>query len=206
VTDVAAEALGVVRDQLSRMRSMDAAYHARFFSDVRWTTAMTLALFVAGFAVDTRMFMAIPVVTLLGACQTAFDATYLIFSRQYASRLERWINVRLGREVLVAHRIEDVYLFPLDTPKAVTFTFDRFSWFGFMTALSTVIGAGVYLAGLSLALDAVREHLSVGAGAAYVAGLAVVTATALGIGTWWFAAGEGERRIRQVLDASFPAA
>lgn len=204
MTDATRDDLRVAERQLARMRGMNAAYHRRFFGDVRWTTAVTLILFAAGFAIDGRLFMAIPVVALMGACQTAFDASYLIFSRQYSTRLEQWINRRIGTEVLVAHRIEDSYLFPLDTPKIVTVSLGRFSWFGFMTILITTIGAGVYVAGLTLALGAMRGSVSVTAGAAYVIALAVLTAAAAAVGTWWFVGGEGERRISQVLDEMFP--
>jgi hypothetical protein len=52
--------LGVALRQLARMRGMNATYHARFFSDIRFTTVVALALFAAGFALDRRLFLAIP--------------------------------------------------------------------------------------------------------------------------------------------------
>ena len=90
----------IALQQLSRMRGMNAMYHRQFFSDVRFTTVTLLALFVAGAAVDPWIFLAVPFVALLGAMSTAFDASYLIFSRQFATRLEQFINVRTGSDVL----------------------------------------------------------------------------------------------------------
>ena len=58
--------------------------------------------------VDRWLFLAIPIVALIGAAQTAFDASYLIFSRQYATRLEHMLNRELGRDILIAHRLEEI--------------------------------------------------------------------------------------------------
>jgi hypothetical protein len=195
----------VAREQLARMRGMNAAYHQRFFSDIRFTTVVVLAAFAAGYSIDQRLLLAVPVLALMGATQTAFDASYLIFSRQYAARLEQFINRRLGGEVLVGHRLEDTYLFPLDSRKIVTLGYGegQFTWFGFMTAFYTVIGIGVYATGVSAALPVISEALGAAAGTAYLIGLASLTAAAVGVGIWWFPLGEGERRLRTVLDLHF---
>ena len=197
--------LTVASAQLARMRAMNAAYHRRFFGDIRFTILVTLGLFVVAFAVDERLALALPVVALLGACQTAFDASYLIFSRHYATALEQFINARLGRDLLVAHRLENSYLFELDRTKLVTLSVSpgAFTWFGFMTGLYTLVGVGVYVVGIVLTLDAIGTSVSVRAGAAYLIALALVTVTAVVVGAWWFVAGEGERRLRHVLDESF---
>ena len=184
---------------------MNAAYHQRFFSDIRFTTVVVLLLFAGALGVDRRLFLAVPVIALLGACQTAFDASYLIFSRQYATRLERFLNQQLGRDLLVAHRLEETYLFPLDRPKVVTLAFSSggFTWFGFMTALYTLAGAGVYTVGLIGSLDAIGGVIGIRAGGTYLIVLAAVTVTAIAVGAWWFPGGEGERRLRAVLDETF---
>lgn len=197
--------MAVASAQLARMRGMTAAYHRRFFADVRFTMLVSLALLAAGFSLDERLFLAVPVVALLGACQTAFDASYLIFARHYAARLENLINDELGREVLVAHRLEEDYLFPLDRPKLVTLTLEPFSWFGFMTGLYTVAGIGLYVTGLVLSFPVITGQIGTLAGTSYVIVLAVSTLTALAVGLWWFPNGEGENRLRRVLDDAFGA-
>ena len=71
--------------QLARMRGMNAAYHRRFFGDVRFVLVVILLLFAGGLGLDRHLYLAVPFVALFGATQTAFDASYLVFSRQYSS-------------------------------------------------------------------------------------------------------------------------
>jgi hypothetical protein len=192
--------------QLERMRAMNAAYHRRFFADIRFSIVAELVLLTVGAAFNRWVFLAVPVVALIGACQTAFDASYLIFSRQYAARLERYLNTAVGEEVLVAHELEDAYLFPLDRPKVVTVALaSPPTWFGFMTAFYTTIGVGVYLTGLFLSLQVLADQGSPLAAAAYLIPLTGLTLAALFFGAWWFVSGTGERRLSGVLDRSFPA-
>ncbi len=195
--------LDVAAQQLGRMRGMTALYHKQFFTDIFRTTVVGLVLFGFGFWQIEAAFLAIPFVALIGAAQTAFDASYLIFARQYAHSLERFINREIGRDVLVAHKLEEAYLFPLDTTKVVTIPIDRApTWFGFMTFFYTSIGVLTYVAGIALGRDVLNEA---GAGwtAGYAISLAVLTALTLGMGLWWFAGGAGERKLRQILDDTF---
>ena len=187
--------------QLERMRGMNAAYHRRFFADIRFTTLVVIGLFAAAAALEVpHLYLLVPVVALMGACQTAFDASYLIFCRHYATALERFINDQLGTEVLVAHRMEDAYLFPLNRTKVVTLASGPgFTWFGFMTALYTTIGVASYVAGLWLGIPALPTGLPL---LLYVLFLGLLTIAALVAGTWWFVRGEGERRLRRVLDGA----
>ncbi len=196
--------ISIALQQLSRMRGMNALYHRQFFSDIRFTTVTVLALFVAGAAVDRWIFLAIPFVALLGAASTAFDASYLIFSRQYATRLERFINDRVESDILIANELEERYLFPLDRAKIVTLRLGSdFTWFGFMTGFYTLLGVTVYLTGLGLSLDVLSDSGRADLGFAYLVTLAVFTLGALAVGGWWFVAGTGEERLRTVLDRRF---
>lgn len=195
----------IARQQLARMRGMNAMYHRRFFSDIRFTGVVVLAMLVAGMAVDERLFLTIPFVALFGAVSTAFDASYLIFSRQFAARLERFVNRSCERPVLVAHELEDAYLFPLDRTKIVTMGFGSdFTWFGFMTAFYTVVGIVGYTTGLVLSLGVLADPDRRGLAFAYLTTLAVITIACLVVGGWWFVGGTGEERLRSVLDRHFP--
>jgi len=183
---------------------MNAKYHARFFADVRYSVTVSVGLFVAAAGLDGRLLALIPVVALIGAAQTAFDASYLIFSRQYATRLERWLNQELGTGVLVANRLEDAYLFPLDKPKVVTLAGGSgFTWFGFMTAFYTVIGALVFAVGLVGGAQAIASSNRL-VSVVYLLTMIVVTLITLVVGWWWFPGGVGERRLRHILDETFP--
>jgi len=187
--------------QLARMRGMTRFYHERFFADVRFSTVAMLLLFVAGWWEVPEAFALVPVVALLGATSTAFDASYLIFARQYAARLERVVDPDL--EALIASRLEEVYLFPLDRPKIVTLRFGAdFTWFGFMTFFYTVLGITAGAFGLALAVPVLSDHGSAWL-FAYVATLGGLTIAAAAVGAWWFIAGAGERRLRSVLDETF---
>ena len=185
------------------MRGMTALYHRRFFFDINLTTIVTLALFVVGWWGIPEAFLLIPVVALIGAVQTAFDASYLIFARTYAARLEAFINEELESDVLVAAAMEDVYLFPLTTRKVVTIPLDgSFSWFAFITLFYTIVGAASFAFGLALGWDTLRSGPEA-LGAAYLVLLIGLGVGAVATGIWWFVGGAGERRLQHVLDTSF---
>jgi hypothetical protein len=108
--------IDVAREQLGRTRGMTRYYHQRFFSDMQAVAVGVLALFVLGWSVTPEAFLLIPVVAVLGANQAAFDSSYLIFARHYASELESFLNRSVGGRILVAAEMENAYLFPLNTP------------------------------------------------------------------------------------------
>ncbi|MGB9357128.1 MAG: hypothetical protein WCC01_01095 [Acidimicrobiia bacterium] len=189
--------------QLSRMRGMTAMYHRRFFLDVNITTVLILALLVAGWFGAEPAFLVVPVVALMGAVQTAFDASYLIFARWYAAYLERYLNHHVGDRIHVAAEMEAAYLFPLGSRKIVTIPVaGGFSWFSFVTIFYTVLGAFAYLFGLILGWDTLVDA-PVGVAVLYSFGLFGVTLASFVVGVWWFATGVGERRLQQVLDTQF---
>lgn len=191
VSGPAPDHLTLLHHQLVRMRSMDATYHRRFFGDVRYVTVLVLGLFVVAWTIDQAFLLLIPFVALIGACQTAFDASYLIFARRYAAALERRINSLAGSELLVGHRLEDAYLFHLGRDRGAGFT-----WFGFMTTFYTLLGVGAYAVGLIGGL----EHLDQSVVPLYLVGLLGLTAFALVVGIWWFVSGKGDDRLAAILD------
>lgn len=189
-------------NQLQRMRAMTRYYHGRFFSDIRFSVIATLTLFVLFFWEVPDAIVLAPVVALIGAVATAFDASYLVFARQYAARLEDRLNTTLGETVLVAAEMEAVYLFPLDERKIVTARLGKdFTWFGFVTLFYTGVGVTSYVFGLVLAIDRLADRGDAWL-AVYLVVLAVATLATLVAGLWWFVFGEGERRLRAVLDAA----
>jgi hypothetical protein len=187
------------------MRGMTALYHKRFFFDVNFTTVLVVALLVVGWWEVEPAFLLVPVVALMGAVATAFDASYLIFARWYAAYLERYLDDRLGERILVGAELEDTYLFELGATKVVTIPLDGgFTWFSFMTIFYTVIGALAYVVGIALGWD-VLLAAPAGLFIVYLVGLVGLTFAALATGIWWFVGGEGERRLRKVLDERFAA-
>lgn len=182
---------------------MTGMYHRRFFFDINFTTVVLIGLLLVGWWSIEESFLLVPVVALLGAVATAFDASYLIFARWYAGYLERDINRRIGADILVGAELESAYLFELGTPKLVTIPLTGgFSWFSFVTVVYTVVGAAAYAFGLALGWDTLLAA-STTAGLAYLIGLLGLTSLALVVGIWWFALGAGERRLKVVLDERF---
>lgn len=195
--------IDLARDQLSRMRGMTRYYHQRFFSDTRFTVVALVSLLLFGFWGVTEAFLIIPVVALIGANQTAFDASYLHFARHYAAELEHEINSAMRRRMLVGAELEDRYLYPLNKSKVVTIGFGQdFSWFGWMTVLYTSLGALAF--GLGLALGWQTLYAS-GTGWVlfYLVALTLATVGSLTTGGWWFVSGVGEARLQGVLESRF---
>ncbi|MCB2223618.1 MAG: hypothetical protein KQH83_05520 [Actinobacteria bacterium] len=197
------DATRLAAGQLARMRGMTRMYHERFFSDVRFTTIAGLALLAAGWWGVPEAFLLVPVVALMGAVATAFDASYLLFARHYAAALEQHLNGSVGRQVLVASHLEDAYLFPLGRRKVVTVAWGGgFSWFGFVTVFLTFCGAALFGFGLALGWPVLTGH-GRGWAVAYLGTLGAALLGALAAGVWWFPLGAGERRLRAVLEARF---
>ena len=179
---------------------MNRYYHQRFFSDVRTTAAAVVLLLIVGWWQVEEAFLLVPVVALFGATMTAFDASYLLFARHYAARLEADLNAALGEGTLLAARLESRYLFPLNERKLVVAAFGGgFTWFGFMTLFITAFGIAAFGFGLALGLPVLRDQ-GPGWTISYLAVLGALTLAALAVGLWWFVGGEGERRLRAVLD------
>lgn len=189
--------------QLSRMRGMTAMYHRRFFLDLNVTTVLIVTLLVVGWFGAEAAFLVVPIVALMGAVQTAFDSSYLIFARWYAAYLERYLNDRVGERIHVAAEMEAAYLFELGAPKIVTIPVaGGFTWFSFVTIFYTLLGGFAYVFGLILGWGALMEAPN-GAAILYAVALFGITFAALVIGVWWFAMGEGERRLERVLEQRF---
>lgn len=193
----------LVAAQLGRMRGMTRYYHERFFADVRHTTLVSVALFVIGWWGVPEAFLLVPPVALIGANQTAFDASYLHFARHYAASLESDLNTMVGRKVLVGADLEDRYLYPLNEKKIVTAHLGSgFSWFGWMTILYSASGALAFMAGFALGVPTLTEAGSTWT-VSYLVVLGVFLLGSLAVGGWWFVTGVGESRLREVLDAEF---
>ena len=195
--------VNVLADQLGRMRGMTRYYHERFFADTRFVTIAIILLLIAGWEVTAEAFLLVPVVALIGANQTAFDASYLVFARTYAERLEAAINETHRANGLVAAKLEDRYLFPLSETKIVTIPLSGSqTWFGWITIFYTVLGVTAFVSGLALGWPTLESHGTTWV-LFYGVSLAVLTAGSLWFGYKWFVKGDGESRLREILDSEF---
>ena len=77
-----------------------------------------------------------------------------------------------------------------------------FTWFSFVTIFYTLIGVFAYVFGFVLGWE-VLSGASTGILVLYLVGVLGLTGAALITGIWWFVGGEGERRLRRVLDDRF---
>lgn len=182
---------------------MTSYYHDRFFADTRYVAIGIIALLVVGFWAVPEAFLLIPLVALIGANQTAFDASYLYFARHYAAALEKEVNASMRRRILVGAELEDSYLFPLSRRKVVAIGFGAdFSWFGWMTVLYTALGMFALVSGIVLGWDVLSEA-GPGWQFFYLGALGALGLGSIMVGWWWFVSGTGERRLHEVLENRF---
>ncbi len=95
--------LRILEDQLARMRGMLFGYSERFFERIRTYLLIVLAMLViAGSGIFPSAVIAVPFLVPFAFLETGYLFFYTVFARRHAEYLERAINERLGRDVLVA--------------------------------------------------------------------------------------------------------
>ena len=185
----------ILNNQLSRMRSMNKYYHDQFLFDVRILFFFTIIFHYLALTNNTA-YMLIPFISLFGSVLLAFHAHYLIFSRNYSEFIEIKINNILGIDVLIAHKLENSYLFPIKDRKIVVAKLGSpFSWFSYVTLFITFIGISSYIYSIvSLLNTEISQY--------YYLFIALITLITLIIGIWWFLLGNGEKRLEKVFNES----
>ena len=104
------DGLRVLEGQLGRMRAMLYRYYELFFRFLGGGLVACGLLFIGSFWGPTQAAgLLLPFVILYVGFHAANLFSYVIFARTYAAAIERRINRELGAEILVAHRLEDVY-------------------------------------------------------------------------------------------------
>ena len=183
----------ILNNQLSRMRSMNKYYHDQFLFDVRILFFFTIIFHYLALTNNTA-YMLIPFVSLFGSVLLSFHAHYLIFSRNYSEFIEIKLNNILGNDVLIAHKLENSYLFPIKDRKIVVAKLGSdFSWFGYVTLFITFIGISSYVYSI---VSLLNTEISL----YYYLFITLITLITLIIGIWWFLLGNGENRLEKVFD------
>ena len=183
----------ILNNQLSRMRSMNKYYHDQFLFDVRILFFFTIIFHYLALTNNTA-YMLIPFVSLFGSVLLSFHAHYLIFSRNYSEFIEIKLNNILGNDVLIAHKLENSYLFPIKDRKIVVAKLGSdFSWFGYVTLFITFIGISSYVYSI---VSLLNSEISL----YYYLFIALITLITLIIGIWWFLLGNGEKRLEKVFN------
>ena len=183
----------ILNNQLSRMRSMNKYYHDQFLFDVRILFFFTIIFHYLALT-NNMAYMLIPFISLFGSVLLAFHAHYLIFSRNYSEFIEIKMNKILGNDVLIAHKLENKYLFPINDRKIVVAKLgSEFTWFGFVTLFITFIGISSYVYSIvRLSNTDINTN--------YYIFIGLITLITLIIGIWWFLLGNGENRLEKVFD------
>ena len=183
----------ILNNQLSRMRSMNKYYHDQFLFDVRILFFFTIIFHYLALTNNTA-YMLIPFVSLFGSVLLSFHAHYLIFSRNYSEFIEIKLNNILGNDVLIAHKLENSYLFPIKDRKIVVAKLGSdFSWFGYVTLFITFIGISSYVYSI---VSLLNTEISL----YYYLFIGLITLITLIIGIWWFLLGNGEKRLEKVFN------
>ncbi len=104
--------LRVLQAQLDRMRSMHYGYYVQFFQANHLFTVLTLLnLALSLYPPFRAAIFVLPFFIVYAGFFCAYLLTYNLFARIYATALEKKINSLLGAELLVAHQMEEVYIY-----------------------------------------------------------------------------------------------
>ena len=184
--------LNILNSQLTRMRQMNNFYHKQFLLDLRLLFFFTVIFFYLS-RTNINALLIIPFISLFGAVLLSFHAHYLIFSRNYSQFLEEKINKINGNDVLIGHKLENSYLFPIQDRKIVVAKLGTdFTWFSFVTLFITFLGISAYI-------FALRELIIMKYDVFYIYFLLLITLVTLFIGIWWFLLGNGEKKLEKVF-------
>ena len=204
------EELRLLADQLTRMRGMLFGYSERFFERIRTYLVLTLVLLVvSGAGIFPGAAIAVPFLVPFAFLETGYLFFYTVFARRHAEYLERAINERLGKDVLVAHRLEASYFYPPDAPKIAAISFGR--PLGMMSAMTMGYAAGAFLlwfVGLLgtisvFVLNPGATVLGIDAVPLIVTSQLLWTVLVAGYLCWSFLTGHDERRLLAELDAAY---
>ncbi len=184
--------INILNSQLTRMRQMNNFYHKQFLLDIRLLFFFTIIFFYISSS-NLNALIIIPYIALFGSVLLAFHAHYLIFSRNYSQFLEEKINNIYGNDILIAHKLENSYLFPIQENKIVVAKLGKeFTWFGFVTIFITFLGISSYVYCL-IQLIIINYEVN------YLIFLGLITLVTLFFGIWWFLLGNGEKRLEKIF-------
>ena len=164
--------LRILEDQLARMRGMLFGYSERFFERIRTYLLLVLALLVvAGAGIFREAVIAVPFLVAFAFMETGYLFYYTVFARRHAEYLERAINRRVGKDVLVAHRLEAAYFYPPEAPKIAGISLGNpWGMMSAMTQMYTLGAAILWLIGIggTLALSPAPTFVVAGVDLGYL--------------------------------------
>ena len=181
--------INLLEKQLNRMRSMNRFYHQQFLLDVRIFLVVGLIFLYFSFTNNYSNYL-LNLSAIFGSVLLAFHAYYLIFSRHYSEYLEKRINKLVGSNVLITHKLENNYMFPINDKKIVVAKIGKnFSWFGFVTLFITFFGLSLYVYSLYNIYFLIQNKL-------FTYFSVFIFLITFIIGYWWFIKNIGEKRLK----------
>ena len=192
--------------QLERMRSMHYGYYAQFFSAIHIFTALILAQIALSLWAPMRaLILALPFFVIYAGSFCAYLISYNLFARVYADALEKRINRMLGQDVLVAHRMEDIYIYSAASPKFVGIDLNAPATaisgitISYLIAGAVLVVIGAYravqlLPGLTLAFPLLKVYWPL---------LIVWGLLHLAYLLWYFLSASHQKRIKAIVDTAY---
>jgi hypothetical protein len=184
------------------MRGMNYRYHALFFHQINVWIAVNVALLVAGLLEPYRAaVLLVPHLVLYVAMQGAFHFHYIVFARRFARALEKQLNQISGQKALIAHELEEAYLFPLDAPRFVGVSLGSpLSFFSVITLHYGVAGTLLWALALYRSAQLIPQLAPRFAPLAFYVPVTIVwTLVSLLYLAWYFIGQQDEQRIERRL-------
>lgn len=198
--------LHALHRQLERMREMQGRYYDAFNRLIFFAMAVLVALAAASMTATLRgAVLLIPFFVIWVGVQSAYFLTYVVFARVHATGIEKRINDLLGGDVLVAHRIEAEYVFPLGAAQfaGVPLRADQ-TFIGFLSIHFWLFGAAVIFLSAYRAWQLLPElELEFPPAGFYFPALIAWSLLHLVYLLWYFGTRFYERRIMQVVREAY---
>ena len=200
--------LRVLQAQLERMRGMHYGYYVQFFQANHLFTVLALLNVALSLYHPFRAaIFVLPFFIVYAGFFCAYLLTYNLFARIYATALEKKINTLLGGEFLVAHKMEDVYIYRTPAPKFVAIDLGRpWTFIGASTVSFTVGGVVLYLLAAYRSWQLLPEFaphyppISL-----FWPLLAVWTLGHLAYLVWFYVGGKPEKQIAAIVNDAYGA-
>jgi hypothetical protein len=192
--------------QLERMREMHGRY-SNLFYELIIISLIVIILLAAASMTDTLRgaVLLIPFYVIYVGVHSAYYLSYVVWARIYATGLEQKINGLLKEDLLIAHRQEAVYLFPLHGRQfagvrlSLKQTFIGFITIHFWLMGAAAIGLSLYRA-WQLYEELMREFPPV---CYYFIALGAWSLLHLVYLVWYFGKRPYERRLMQIVREAY---
>ena len=207
ITETMSEAhLRVLQAQLERMRGMHYGYYVQFFQATHLFTVLVLLNIAVSLDHPFRAaILVLPFFIVYAGFFCAYLLTYNLFARIYATALEKKINRALGAELLVAHKMEEAYIYRTPAPKFVAIDLGRpYTFIGASTVSFTFGGVVLYLFAAYRVYQLLPELTShFPPFSLYWPLLAIWTLGHLAYLLWFYVGGKPEKTIAAIVNDAY---